>query len=444
MAESSEREGEEGSEWYFSRKELEENTPSRRDGIDAKKENELRRSYCGFMQALGMRLSLPQETIATAIVFCHRFFLRQSHAKNDMLIIAISCIHLAGKVKETRHRIRDVVLVSAEMLPRDKTSLERLRSDKEAFEQLRDTILLAERIVLVTINFDMYVRHPYRIVMKAIRKLQVPKKKGLCQVAWNFTSDGLQTSLCLQFRPTHIAAAVVYLASRFLKMTLLPLDWWKWSDFDDVTERQIWQVCFQVLDLYEQAGVSRLQRDGSGCSTDINPRTISVVSVGRDKTHGGTNAMVLVGKDETRKGKNVIVSIHKDITSRGPSSVISIDKGRISKDKSHVGKSEGGTSSMVSVDIDDNTRVGSSTTLGRLKPWDFVGTFHKSDNHDHEQSLKEQLKQRLLQDEEAKRESFVEYRKNLLRSLGLLNSSSDDDIDEERENNSRTTRSKIS
>lgn len=25
----------------------------------------------------------PQVTIATAIIFCHRFFLRQSHAKND-------------------------------------------------------------------------------------------------------------------------------------------------------------------------------------------------------------------------------------------------------------------------------------------------------------------------------------------------------------------------
>lgn len=30
-----------------------------------------------------LNLCRPQVTIATAIIFCHRFFLRQSHAKND-------------------------------------------------------------------------------------------------------------------------------------------------------------------------------------------------------------------------------------------------------------------------------------------------------------------------------------------------------------------------
>ncbi|KAM3255199.1 hypothetical protein ACQJBY_042950 [Aegilops geniculata] len=69
--------------WYFSRKEIEENSPSKRDGIDLKKETYLRKSYCTYLQDLGMRLKVPQVTIATSIVFCHRFYLRQSHAKND-------------------------------------------------------------------------------------------------------------------------------------------------------------------------------------------------------------------------------------------------------------------------------------------------------------------------------------------------------------------------
>ncbi|KAK7279824.1 hypothetical protein RJT34_24882 [Clitoria ternatea] len=69
--------------WYMSRKEIEENSPSRKDGIDLKKDTYLRKSYCTFLQDLGMRLKVPQVTIATAIIFCHRFFLRQSHAKND-------------------------------------------------------------------------------------------------------------------------------------------------------------------------------------------------------------------------------------------------------------------------------------------------------------------------------------------------------------------------
>ena len=49
---------EDGSRWYFSRKEIEENSPSRRDGVDLKKEAYLRKSYCTFLQDLGMRLKV--------------------------------------------------------------------------------------------------------------------------------------------------------------------------------------------------------------------------------------------------------------------------------------------------------------------------------------------------------------------------------------------------
>ncbi|KAK7815153.1 cyclin-t1-5 [Quercus suber] len=40
---------EESGHWYMSRKEMEENSPSRRDGIDLKKETYLCKSYCTFL-----------------------------------------------------------------------------------------------------------------------------------------------------------------------------------------------------------------------------------------------------------------------------------------------------------------------------------------------------------------------------------------------------------
>lgn len=49
---------ENGGRWYYSRKEIEENSPSRPDGIDLKKEAYLRKSYCTFLQDLGMRLKV--------------------------------------------------------------------------------------------------------------------------------------------------------------------------------------------------------------------------------------------------------------------------------------------------------------------------------------------------------------------------------------------------
>ncbi|KAI4365245.1 hypothetical protein MLD38_021245 [Melastoma candidum] len=47
-----------GGRWYMSRKEIEENSPSRRDGIDLKKESFLRKAYCTYLQDLGIRLKV--------------------------------------------------------------------------------------------------------------------------------------------------------------------------------------------------------------------------------------------------------------------------------------------------------------------------------------------------------------------------------------------------
>ncbi|XAR67273.1 hypothetical protein NMG60_11001964 [Bertholletia excelsa] len=242
---------EDGGRWYFSRKEIEENSPSRRDGIDLKKETYLRKSYCTFLQDLGMRLKVPQVTIATAIIFSHRFFLRQSHAKNDRRTIATVCMFLAGKVEETPRPLKDVILVSYEIIhKKDAAAVQRIKQ-KEVYEQQKELILLGERVVLATLGFDLNVHHPYKPLVEAIKKFKVAQN-ALAQVAWNFVNDGLRTSLCLQFKPHHIAAGAIFLAAKFLKVKL-PSDGEKvwWQEFD-VTPRQLEEVSNQMLELYEQ------------------------------------------------------------------------------------------------------------------------------------------------------------------------------------------------
>ncbi|CAH9134680.1 unnamed protein product [Cuscuta epithymum] len=240
-----------GGSWYFSRREIEENSPSRHDGIDLKKETYLRKSYCTFLQDLGMRLKVPQVTIATAIIFCHRFFLRQSHAKNDRRNIATVCMFLAGKVEETPRPLKDVILVSYEVIhKKDPAAIQRIKQ-KEVYEQQKELILVGERVVLATLGFDLNLLHPYKPLVEAIKKFKVAQN-ALAQVAWNFVNDGLRTSLCLQFKPHHIAAGAIFLAAKFLKVKL-PHDGEKvwWQEFD-VTPRQLEEVSNQMLELYEQ------------------------------------------------------------------------------------------------------------------------------------------------------------------------------------------------
>ncbi|XP_058108818.1 cyclin-T1-3-like isoform X2 [Magnolia sinica] len=250
------------SNWYLSRKDIEENSPSRKDGIDLKKETYFRKSYCTFLQDLGMRLKVPQVTIATAIIFCHRFFLRQSHAKNDRRIIATVCMFLAGKVEETPRPLKDVILVSYEMInKKDPAAVQRIKQ-KEVYEQQKELILLGERVVLSTLGFDLNVHHPYKPLVEAIKKFKVAQN-ALAQVAWNFVNDGLRTSLCLQFKPHHIAAGAIFLAAKFLKVKL-PSDGEKvwWQEFD-VTPRQLEEVSNQMLELYEQNRTAPPPSNGS-------------------------------------------------------------------------------------------------------------------------------------------------------------------------------------
>ncbi|XP_062109098.1 cyclin-T1-3-like [Humulus lupulus] len=284
---------EDGGRWYFSRREIEENSPSRHDGVDLKKETYLRKSYCTFLQDLGMRLKVPQVTIATAIIFCHRFFLRQSHAKNDRRTIATVCMFLAGKVEETPRLLKEVILISYEIInKKDPAAAQRIKQ-KEVYEQQKELILLGERVVLATLGFDFNVLHPYKPLVEAIKKFKVAQN-ALAQVAWNFVNDGLRTSLCLQFKPHHIAAGAIFLAAKFLKVKL-PSDGEKvwWQEFD-VTPRQLEEVSNQMLELYEQ--------NRAAPSSDVEGSSASGVTHGTPVKATTSNEEYLTNNDHSQAG----------------------------------------------------------------------------------------------------------------------------------------------
>nr|QYW07140.1 cyclin T1-4 [Dimocarpus longan] len=166
---------------------------------------------------------------------------------------------LAGKVEETPRPLKDVIIVSYELIhKKDSTAPQRIRQHKEVYEQQKELILLGERVVLATLGFDLNVHHPYKPLVEAIKKFKVAQN-ALAQVAWNFVNDGLRTSLCLQFKPHHIAAGAIFLAAKFLKVKL-PSDGEKvwWQEFD-VTPRQLEEVSNQMLELYEQNRVPQSQ-----------------------------------------------------------------------------------------------------------------------------------------------------------------------------------------
>ncbi|XP_014521294.1 cyclin-T1-3 isoform X1 [Vigna radiata var. radiata] len=204
---------------FMSRDEIDRCSPSRKDGIDVLHERHLRYSYCAFIQNLGMWLNLPQTTIGTAMVLCHRFFVRRSHACHDRFLISTAALFLAGKSEDTPCPLNSVLRASSEILYKKDFTLLCYLLPLDWFEKYHDRVLEAELLLLTTLNFELNVQHPYAPLTSILDKLG-PSKTILVNLALNLISKGLQSSLWLQYKPHHIAAGAAYLASKFLKIDL--------------------------------------------------------------------------------------------------------------------------------------------------------------------------------------------------------------------------------
>ena len=103
---TSDDEGDE--EWLFDEEDL-KRSPSAADGISWSEENELRRKTCIYIRSLCTQLSLAMLPTATAQVFFHRFFIRQSFREFHRHLVATACVFLASKVEESPRRLNALV-----------------------------------------------------------------------------------------------------------------------------------------------------------------------------------------------------------------------------------------------------------------------------------------------------------------------------------------------
>lgn len=120
--------------WYYDKKEL-RNTPSAQDGIDYKTEmryrkegNKIYTCTCTivnyFVFVLGARLiidtgskmDLGYNTMATGVVYYHRFYMFHSFKQFPRYVTACCCLFLAGKVEETPKKCKDIIKIARSLL----------------------------------------------------------------------------------------------------------------------------------------------------------------------------------------------------------------------------------------------------------------------------------------------------------------------------------------
>ncbi|KAL0713830.1 hypothetical protein Bca4012_020808 [Brassica carinata] len=134
--------------------------------------------------------------------------------------IATVCMFIAGKVERgTRLDLEELIVVSNEIIHKKAIAPDQRQ---EVYEQQKKLVLSGEKLVFSTLNFDVSVDLPYNPLTVAIEKyiVDVATKAQFPPVAWRFVNDSYWTTLCLQYKPRHIAAAAFFLAAKYLKMDL--------------------------------------------------------------------------------------------------------------------------------------------------------------------------------------------------------------------------------
>ncbi|ORX79610.1 cyclin-like protein [Basidiobolus meristosporus CBS 931.73] len=238
-------------QWYFKKEEL-ERTPSIQDGTPFETELIERAKGCNFIVSVGRSLQLPQLTLATATTMLHRFFMRKSLKDYHYYDIGATCLFIATKVEETLRKLRDLIVVCVQKAQKNDQLL--VDEDSKEFKRWRDMILYNEEIVMETICFDLAIEHPYVSLLRFVKELR--GSKPLAQTAWAFLNDSLRTTLCVMYRPHIVAAAALYIASKYLDEKLGdPAEGKPWWEVIDASIQDIQDASSQILDQYQQLPV---------------------------------------------------------------------------------------------------------------------------------------------------------------------------------------------
>eukprot|EP00850_Spirogloea_muscicola_P010445 SM000061S19272 [mRNA] locus=s61:492086:495148:+ [translate_table: standard] len=248
--------------WHWPRRQVEENSPSRKCGMPLKKETSTRRVFHAFIMDVGVALKMNPYAIATAIVYWQRFYLCQSLTKSDPHLIAAACLLLAGKVDEDFRYLKDVVVKAYVLkMKKDPAAVQAIKRE-DVFIRDKELVLQAEALLLQTLDFDLKINHPYIPLANMLKKLGLanPKKptaNQMCQIAWNFVNDSMRTTLCLQpYSPQDIAMACINLAAVSLHYKLPASQdgqpWWKQFGTSSLSAEALKDIEAQIMSLYKK------------------------------------------------------------------------------------------------------------------------------------------------------------------------------------------------
>ena len=244
-------------DFYLSAEEI-ESSPSRRAGVAAQLEWQLRRFGCDVIAEAVVLLDLPQVVACTAQVLLQRFYCKRSLVHTDVKIASISAFWLASKLEEVieidspnKLRLRNVITVFYRVFKRrEGGDLDILDPYSSRYDEIKTEVVRGERQMLRCFGFIVQVEHPHRFVLTFGGLLGL--ERGPLQEAWNIANDSLRTMLCVTHSAECVACGLLFLAVRRLGIPMpeQPYSWW---EAFGVSTDTVFSVVATMTDLYTKA-----------------------------------------------------------------------------------------------------------------------------------------------------------------------------------------------
>lgn len=253
---------------YFTTEYLQNETPSRKDGIDFAAETKHTNTMIRMLNNAGKALKLPPWTIANASIDAQRFYAVKSMKANNRLLVMMAALFLAAKSDDCPRALQDVVAVCWQAWNKNKPAQEAAKLQNLKFlNELKELVIIAERSLLYARGFDMNVLHPYQELVKLLKQENLwkpteeqvarePKLEHVKQACWNLLNDSLGSTFYIQHTAKDIAKTALYLGLALLKLPL-PVPVGKtFAEHFDIKQSILDDIRDQIMARYEKPSIT--------------------------------------------------------------------------------------------------------------------------------------------------------------------------------------------
>lgn len=194
-------------QWIFDREHI---TSQRKEDLKILSETEYQKVMIFFtnvIQSIGEAVKVPQQVIATAIVYLKRFYTKYSFQSCDPLLLAPTCIYLASKVEEFGPLSNTRLMTMTQNVIKQKFSY--------AFSEFGYSIKQlweCEFYLMELVDCCLVVYHPYRQLIQYVNDLKISDSSDILAKAWSILNDTYRTDVILMYPPYMIALASLHMA----------------------------------------------------------------------------------------------------------------------------------------------------------------------------------------------------------------------------------------